>query len=256
MDALFDVRDKVALVTGGASGIGYMIAEGLLRAGAKVYLCGRIAERLAEAATALRQFGICIAVPADVATQAGCQTLASVIREQNDALNILVNNAGAVWNAPLETYPREAFRKVLQTNLAAPFELVQQCLPLLRAGNKKNGVARVVNISSLGAISPPNRETYAYSASKAGLNMLTRHLARTLAPEGITVNAIAPGVFRSRMTAPFFNENGTQDEWNIPLRRTGTMEDIAGAVIFLASRAGAYLTGTIIVLAGGMEFTA
>lgn len=256
MDALFDVRDKVALVTGGASGIGYMIAEGLLRAGAKVYLCGRKAERLAEAATALRQFGICIAVPADVATQAGCQTLASVIREQNDALNILVNNAGAVWNAPLETYPREAFRKVLQTNLAAPFELVQHCLPLLRAGNNKDGVARVVNISSLGAISPPNRETYAYSASKAGLNMLTRHLARTLAPEGITVNAIAPGVFPSRMTAPFFREDGTQDEWNIPLRRTGTMEDIAGTVIFLASRAGAYLTGTVIVLAGGMEFTA
>ncbi len=256
METLFDIRGKVALVTGGSSGIGRMIAEGLLRAGAKVYICGRKPEKLGEATIALRQFGTCISIPADISTEVGCRILASVITEQSGVLNILVNNAGAAWNAPLKSYPRGAFEKVLATNLVGPFELTQQCLPLLRAGVARDGVARVINISSLGGIVPPDRETYAYSASKAGLNMLTRHLARRLAPENITVNAIAPGVFRSRMTAPFFREDGTQDEWDIPLQRAGTMEDIAGAGIFLAARAGAYLTGAVIPLAGGMEFTA
>jgi NAD(P)-dependent dehydrogenase (short-subunit alcohol dehydrogenase family) len=249
---LFDIRGKTALVTGGSRGIGYMIAEGLLSAGARVFICARKNAELQLAGEKLRSFGECIALQADLATAIGCRSVADALSQHASSLNILVNNAGTTWAAPIDDFPRDAFEKVLSVNLTGPFELIRTLLPLLRAAATGSDPARIINLSSTAGLSPPASESFPYSASKAGVIMLGRHLARRLAPEMITVNTIAPGAFPSRMTAPFMQANGSQTHWTIPLGRMGEPQDIAGAVIFLASAAGAYLTGALLPVSGGM----
>ena len=251
---LFSVEGKVALVTGGSRGIGLMIARGYAAAGAKVYVASRKREACEEAAAELSKVGTALALPGDLATPAGCVALAEALAAQEPRLHILVNNAGANWGAPLEQYPDEAFDKVLGVNVKAAFRLTVALLPQLRAAARPGDPARVINIGSIDGISVPLLETYAYSTSKAALHQLSRHLARRLAPE-ITVNAVAPGPFESKMMAATLKSFGDQIRAANPLKRIGEPEDMAGVAIYLASRAGAYLTGAVIPVDGGMTGT-
>jgi NAD(P)-dependent dehydrogenase (short-subunit alcohol dehydrogenase family) len=254
MSDLFDISGKTALVTGGSRGIGLMIADGLLRAGARVIVSSRKVEDINAAGEQLSALGDCVAIPGDIATVAGAQELARATRERFPSLDILVNNAGAVWGAPLEEFPAAGWEKVLSTNVEGIFHLTVALLGELRAAASVENPARVINIGSIDGLRVPSVENYSYSASKAAVHMLTRHLAKRLAPEHITVNAIAPGPFESRMMAWALDDPGTRSlvEREVPLGRIGRGDDVAGLTTFLASRAGAYLTGTVIPLDGGI----
>jgi NAD(P)-dependent dehydrogenase (short-subunit alcohol dehydrogenase family) len=253
MKNLFSVRGKTALVTGGSRGVGLMIARGLVEAGVDVLISSRKAEPLEAAAAELSQLGSCVAIPADLSSQAGTEALAAAVRERFDTLDLLVNNAGATWGEPIESYPDKAWDRVLDTNVRGVFQLTVATLDLLRAAASAESPARVINIGSVDGIRPPTMESYAYSASKAAVHQLTRHLAKRLAAERITVNAIAPGPFESKMTAFMLGDPDARTvvERQIPLGRIGEPEDVVGLTLFLASRAGAYLTGTVIPLDGG-----
>lgn len=249
---LFDVRGRIALVTGGSLGIGAMIAEGLVRAGAHVWICSRKLEEIRATSDRLSQWGTCKAVAADLSQSAGIEAVSAELAGR--PLDILVNNAGASWAAPVETFPRSGFEKVLNLNVTAPFMLIQELLPNLRQAASADYPSRIVNIASIDGLRPPALDSFAYSASKAGIIMLTRHLARALASDSITVNAIAPGIFESRMTAFWFDETHPAHAPRpaIPLGdRPGTPEDIAGAVLYLASRAGRHVTGITLPVSGG-----
>ncbi|HEX2161514.1 MAG TPA: SDR family oxidoreductase [Thermoleophilaceae bacterium] len=250
---LFSVKGKTAVVTGGSRGIGLMIARGLLEAGAEVVISSRKADQLDAAAAELSEIGKCIAVPADLSSQEGAIALADAVRERFDRLDILVNNAGASWGEPIDTYPDKAWDRVLDTNVRGVFQLTVASLDLLRESASADDPARVINIGSVDGLRPPMMESYAYSASKAAVHQLTRHLAKRLAAEQITVNAIAPGPFPSKMMAFVLDDPDARAvvEQTIPLGRIGEPDDVAGLTIFLASRAGAYLTGTVIPLDGG-----
>lgn len=250
---LFDVRGKVALVTGGSRGIGLMIARGLVKAGVRVFVSSRKAQDCEAAALLLSEHGKCEAIPADVSTQEGAVALAAAVRERSDRLDILVNNAGATWGAPLEEFPQSGWDKISHTNVEGVFHLTVALLPELRAAAGPEDPARVINIGSVDGIRVPMLENYSYSASKAAVHMLTRHLAKRLASEQITVNAIAPGPFESKMTKFMLGSDEARAavESTIPLGRIGHDADVAGLTIFLSSRAGSYLTGTVIPLDGG-----
>jgi NAD(P)-dependent dehydrogenase (short-subunit alcohol dehydrogenase family) len=252
-DDLFSVAGKTAVVTGGSRGIGMMIARGLLRSGVRVYITARKADACDAAAAELSQDGDCISVPSDLSSRDGAEQLVEKVAARESRLDILVNNAGAAWGAPVDDFPEGGFDKVLDTNIKGVFYTTSLFLPLLRAAASAEDPARVVNIGSVDGISVPQIDNFAYSASKAGVHMLTRHLARRLVEEHINVNAIAPGLFRSRMTAFMFESPELEQAVmeRIPMRRAGTLEDIAGTVIYLCSRAGAYLTGAVIPVSGG-----
>lgn len=252
---MFSVSGKVAVVTGGSRGIGLMIAEGLVSAGAKVYISSRKAAVCDAAAEQLRAIGSCASIPADLSTKAGCDGLAAAIGEREAMVHILVNNAGATWGAPLLEYPDDAWDKVLATNVKAVFNLTTALMTQLCAAADADDPARVINIGSVDGIRVPAMEAYAYAASKAGVHMLTRQLAHRLARDHVTVNAIAPGPFRSKMMAFVLDAEGGEEmvASSVPLRRIGRAEDAAGAVIFLSSRAGSYLTGAVIPLDGGVS---
>lgn len=251
MKTLFDIKGKVALVTGGSRGIGEMIATGYVENGAKVYISSRKKEVCDAIAERLSARGACISLPYDLGTMAGVAGLAGVFAAREQKLDILVNNAGATWGAPLDEYPESGWDKVVDLNLKSVFFLTQKLLPALRAAATEEAPARIINIASINGIEPPVFESYAYSASKAGCIMLTRHLAKRLASEHILVNAIAPGPFPSQMMAATLAAHGDQIKAEIPLRRIGVAEDIAGVAIFLASRASAYTTGAVIPCDGG-----
>lgn len=256
MDAskLFSVEGKVALVTGGSRGIGLMIARGYVAGGAKVYVASRKKEACDAVAAELSKVGTCLSLPGDLATPDGCRALAAELAEREPRLHVLVNNAGANWGAPLEEYPDSAFEKVLALNVTAAFRLTVSLLRPLRAASAPGDPARVVNIGSIDGLGVPVLETYAYSASKAALHHLTRHLARRLAPE-ITVNAVAPGPFQSKMMAATLERFGGAIRDSNPLKRIGEPEDMAGVALYLASRAGAYVNATVIPVDGGISGT-
>jgi NAD(P)-dependent dehydrogenase (short-subunit alcohol dehydrogenase family) len=252
---LFSIAGKVALVTGGSRGIGFMIARGFVEAGAKVYISARKADACEAAAAELSQHGVCIAVPADLATEAEARRLAAAIAAREPAVHILVNNAGANWGAPLAEFPDEAWDKVLALNVKAIFHLTRALLPQLEKAASAADPARVINIGSIDGLSVPDLDTFAYSASKAAVHHLTRVLAKKLAPKKITVNAVAPGPFESKMMAQTLRNFGKLIVESCPLKRIGEPEDMAGVAIYLASRAGAYVTGAVIPVDGGISTT-
>jgi NAD(P)-dependent dehydrogenase (short-subunit alcohol dehydrogenase family) len=254
MRGLFDVSGKTALVTGGSRGIGLMIARGLLQAGADVLVSSRKSADVQATATELSKLGNCEAIVADVSTPDGAKALAAETKERRPSLDILVNNAGAAWGAPLEEFPASGWDKVLHTNVEGIFHLTVALLEPLRAAASEDEPARVINIGSIDGLRTPSVENYSYSASKAAVHMLTRHLAKRLASEHITVNAIAPGPFESKMMAFILDDPESREmvEQNVPLGRIGRAEDLAGLSLFLASRAGSYLTGAVIPLDGGI----
>jgi NAD(P)-dependent dehydrogenase (short-subunit alcohol dehydrogenase family) len=251
---LFDVSGKTALVTGGSRGIGLMIARGLVEAGARVIVSSRKADDVQAAARELSELGDCLAIPGDVSTPEGAEALATGTRSLFPRLDILVNNAGAVWGAPLEEFPAKGWDKVLHTNVEGVFHLTIALLAELRAAAQRESPARVINIGSIDGLRTPAVENYSYSASKAAVHMLTRHLARRLASEHITVNAIAPGPFESKMMAFVLDDPQTREllEQSVPLGRIGRPDDVAGLTLFLCSRAGSYVTGNVIPLDGGI----
>jgi NAD(P)-dependent dehydrogenase (short-subunit alcohol dehydrogenase family) len=250
-DHLFSIAGKTAVVTGGSRGIGLMIARGFVEAGAKVYVSSRKADVCEQVAAELSEVGECVALPADLSTEAECRRLADAVAEREDRLDVLVNNAGATWGAPLEQFDEAAWERVLALNVKGVFHLTKFLTPLLEKAGSADEPARVINIGSIDGIHVPALETYSYSASKAAVHQLTRHLARRLAP-AVTVNAIAPGPFESKMMAATLDAFGDQIAASAPLKRIGRPDDMAGAAIFLASRAGAYLTGAVIPVDGGI----
>jgi len=253
---LFGVAGKTAVVTGGSRGIGYMIADGLVRAGARVYISSRKEDDLRAAAAELSKHGHCVALPADLSGDAGANELADGVAEHEDHVDILVNNAGAAWGEPMDSFPEAAFDKVLGVNVAGVFLVTRAFLPMLRKAASHEDPARVINVGSVNGIAPPGPGTnnWSYSASKAGVHMLTRHLAGDLADEHITVNAIAPGPFRSKMMAFVYDTPEVAEvvRQSVPLKRHGEPSDMAGTVIYLSSKAGSYLTGAIIPVGGGL----
>ncbi len=249
---LFSIENKTSLVTGGSRGIGKMIAAGFVEAGSKVYIAARKHAASEETAAELSKLGTCVALQADLSTEAGCRALAEEVTAREGRLDILVNNAGATWGAPLEEFDEAAWERVLALNVKGVFHLTKFLLPRLRAAGTREDPARVVNIGSIDGLRAPRMDTFSYSASKAAVHMLTRHLAGKLAPE-ITVNAIAPGPFESKMMAETLRNFGDQIAASAPMKRIGRPDDMAGAAIFLASRAGAYLTGAIIPVDGGIS---
>ena len=251
---LFSIAGKTALVTGGSRGIGKMIAEGFVDAGAVVYISSRKAEVCEQVAAELSEKGTCVPVPADLSQEDECRRLADEMATRVDRLDILVNNAGATWGAPLDDYDEKAFERVLGLNVNGVFHVTKFLVPLLEKAGTQEEPARVINIGSIDGIGVPMMETYAYSASKAAVHQLTRHLAKRLAPS-ITVNAIAPGPFESKMMAATLEAFGDQIKASAPLRRIGRPDDMAGAAIFLSSRAGAYVTGAVIPVDGGIATT-
>jgi NAD(P)-dependent dehydrogenase (short-subunit alcohol dehydrogenase family) len=254
MSELFSIAGKTAVVTGGSRGIGFMIAGEFLKAGAgRVYICARRAEACDAAAKELSQYGECVSVPCDVGDPEGVEKLATAVEEREERLQILVNNAGTAWGAPLETHPIEQFDRVLQVNVRSVFHVTQRLLRLLRAAASDQDPARVINIGSIDGLAIPMTPNYGYSASKAAVHMLTRHLAYALVGDNVTVNAIAPGLFPSRMTRWAFESPELQGVLDaIPMHRAGTAEDVGGTAIYLCSRAGAYLTGVVIPVSGGL----
>jgi NAD(P)-dependent dehydrogenase (short-subunit alcohol dehydrogenase family) len=251
---LFDIAGKQAVVTGGGSGIGTMIARGFVEAGAKVVIASRKEASLKEVTDELSQLGECSYVVADLSTEDGCRAFGAEVAERWSTLDILVNNAGANWGAPLAEQDHASWARVLNVNVEGVFHTTKFLLPLLQAAGTAEDPARIINIGSVDGIQVPGFETYAYSSSKAAVHQLTRHLAKHLAPT-ITVNAIAPGPFQSRMMKATLEAAGDQMAKMMPLKRIGRPDDMAGPAIFLSSRAGSFLTGAIIPVDGGIATT-
>lgn len=253
-EELFSVSGKTALVTGGAKGVGAFIAESLVRAGCQVFVTGRSQEAGASFVQRMAAHGSCTYLQHDLSAPAGVQALLAEIGRRVGAVDILVNNAGAFSAADIAAVSAEDWDSLMALNLRTPFLLVQGLLPLLGARATLEDPARVINIGSIGGLMPQSNGAYAYGCSKAAIHQLTRMLASDLRASNINVNAIAPGFFPSDMTAGFFEAVPDLEQamiGKIPAHRLGTAEDVGGMVIFLCSRAGAYLTGTITQVDGG-----
>ncbi len=249
MKSLFSVSGKTVLITGGSRGIGAMLAEGFVRSGATVFISARKAGELEDCRARLAKLGDCRSLIADLSTTAGVQALVDAVTQHTDTLDVLINNAGASWGAPLDQFPESGWDKVMNLNLKSLFFLSQQLLPLLRRAARPEAYASIINISSVYALMHSPLNTYSYSASKAAVIALTRQLAADLQADHIKVNAIAPGYFPSAMTAPL-DEQAMVAE--IPAGRMGRLEDIAGTAIYLASTASDYMTGRTLALDGGI----
>lgn len=258
LEELFSVKGKVALVTGGATGIGRMIATGLVQGGARVLIASRKGEDCAHVATELNALdapGSAEGFAGDVGTEAGVAALAEAVRARCDRLHILLNNAGVSWGASYEEFPHAAWAKVISVNVAGLFSLTRDLTPLMAKAASDADPARVINLGSVMGTQPMADGAYSYSAAKAAVHHLTRILAEELAGRRITVNAFAPGPFQSRMTA-FATARDDQVERvssGVPLGRIGAPDDVAGAALYLCSRAGSYVTGAILPIDGGMS---
>lgn len=250
MKNLFAVAGKVAVVTGGSRGIGAMIARGFVENGVKTYITARKEAELRDTERELSALGECIAIPSDLSTVAGVGEFAAAVAAAEGKVHILVNNAGATWGADIDEFPESGWDKTMDLNVKSMFFLTQKLLPALRAAGSREDPARVINIGSINGITHPHMKNYAYSASKAAVHHLTRHLGADLAPQGINVNGIAPGFFPSKMTAHLL-EHEAAVAATFPCGRLGNAEDAAGTAIYLSSRASAWLTGQVIVLDGG-----
>ena len=250
MNDLFSLQGRTALVTGGSRGIGRMIAAGFLAHGARVYISSRKAAACEDAVRELSALGPCFSLPADVSTVAGATALAAAFMAKEPALDILVNNAGAAWGESFDTFPEKGWDKVMDLNLKSPFFLTQALHAALRQGGRQRP-AKVINIASIDGVSVNPMETYSYAASKAGLIHLTRRMALRLVQDNIVVSAIAPGAFASEMNRDA-RDHGDEVAKRVPAGRVGTPEDMAGAAIYLASRAGDYVVGETIVVDGGV----
>jgi NAD(P)-dependent dehydrogenase (short-subunit alcohol dehydrogenase family) len=248
---LFSVAGKVAVITGATSGIGYMMAEGLVAAGARVYIVARNSSDCTRTTEELKSLGDCRAIPGDLATIGGIRDVALAFGKTEQHLHILVNNAGFFKTQPIDQYSEDLWDYTLALNTKAAFFLTQQLLPYLRRGASPDDPARIVNIGSGHGIRVSPFESYAYQTSKAGLHHLTLVLARRLAREHINVNAIAPGVFPSRLTADFDSATVSAITSNIPRGRYGNGQDMAGTLIYLCSLAGAYVTAAVVPVDGG-----
>jgi NAD(P)-dependent dehydrogenase (short-subunit alcohol dehydrogenase family) len=253
---LFDVSGKVVLVTGGSRGIGFGIAEGFVRAGARVYLCSRKAEDVERAATRLSELGDCVGLQANLGSVEGCRQLASEVATLEQRIDVLVNNAGNIWVEKLADYPESGWDKVFDLNVKGVFFLVQALMPMIETGASADDPARIINIGSIDAFHVPDHETYAYSASKAAVHHLTKHLAAQLAAVPVTVNCIAPGRYRSQMLENAIELEGADEMLSpIPLKRFADGDDLAGTAIYLASRAGSFVTGAVLPVDGGHATT-
>ena len=252
MQKLFDVSGKVALVTGGSRGIGAMIAEGFAANGVRTYITARHAEACDATAARLSSLGECISIPADLSTPEGVDFLARAIADREPRLDILVNNAGATWGEAVEDFPEHGWDKVMNLNVKSPFFLTQALLPLLEAAASAEDPARIIMIGSVDGLHVNRLPTYSYGPSKAAVHHLARTLASHLASRHITVNAIAPGLFPTKMTAVTIDRIGESIRESTPLRRYGRAEDMAGIAIYLASKAGSFVTGAVIPVDGGL----
>lgn len=229
-----------------------MIARGFVEAGARVYICSRSSTDCDAAAAELSKVGECVSAPADLSTLAGIDALVAAIGEREEMVHVLVNNAGVATGAPIDDFPEELWDRVFDINTKAVFYLISRMLPLMRRGASAETPGSVVNIGSVDGLSTPPVANFAYSASKAAVHMMTRHVAYALVGDHINVNAIAPGLFHTAMTRRTFEGSdpfGRID--SVPMGRTGTPEDIAGTTIYLASRASAFMTGAVLPLGGG-----
>jgi NAD(P)-dependent dehydrogenase (short-subunit alcohol dehydrogenase family) len=247
---LFSLKGRTALITGGSRGIGRMIAEGFIAQGARVYISARKAAACDQTAAELARDGHCVSLPGDVSTVEGAKALATAYAQHEGSLDILVNNAGAAWGAPFDDFPESGWDKVVDLNLKAPFFLTQALAPMLRKAAVGH-LAKVINIASIDGLSPNPMETYSYHASKSGLIHLTRRMALRLIQDNIAVSAIAPGAFASEMNRDA-RDHGEEVAARIPARRIGEALDMAGAAIFLASRAGDYVVGSTLTVDGGV----
>jgi NAD(P)-dependent dehydrogenase (short-subunit alcohol dehydrogenase family) len=251
---LFSLAGRKALVTGGAQGLGRMIAEGLLNAGATVAITSRKAEICEAAAQEMSALGTCIALPADLSTPEAAVDLVARYREALGGCHILVNNAGKTWGGDIDTFPDKAWPGVMAVNVQTPFTMIRELLPELGGSGTPLDPARIVNIGSVAGMKTERLSAYSYAASKAAVHMMSRDLAGDLASRNITVNAVIPGFFPTKMTAHMRDEDVVDPTLlaHIPMKRLGTPEDIAGIVVFLCSRAGAYVTGAQIPVDGGV----
>lgn len=252
MKNLFDVAGKVALVSGGSRGIGEMIAEGYVANGVKTYISARKAEACDATAQRLSKMGKCISVPADLSTMEGIEHLVGQIKGREEKLDILVNNAGATWGAPIEDFPESGWDKIMNINVKSPFFLTQALLPLLENSASPEDPARVIMVGSIDGLNVNQLPTFSYGPSKAAVHHLTRVLAGHLASRSITANAIAPGPFPSKMMAATLDRLGDQIRSGVPLKRIGEPADMAGAAIYLASKASSYVTGVVLTVDGGI----
>lgn len=254
MKDLFSLEGRVALVTGGSRGIGRMIAQGFVEQGAKVYISSRKADQCDATAAELSQGGgQCISLPQDVSTVEGCKTLADKLAAKEKSLDILVNNAGAAWGAPFEEFPEHGWDKVMNLNVKSLFFLTQALHGLLKAAASPARPAKVINIASIDGIRINPWETYSYQASKAAVIHLTRRMAARLIQDDIAVSGIAPGAFASEMNRAA-RDAGEEVARRVPARRIGRPEDMAGAAVFLASKAGDYVIGDTLAVDGGVAY--
>ena len=251
MNKLFDIAGKVALVTGGSRGIGEMIAEGFVKNGAKTFITSRKADQCDETAKRLSKFGECISIPADLTDSNEIKKVKSKVESETNTLNILVNNAGAVWAADFDNFPENGWDKVMDTNVKAMFFLTQQFIKLLEENRTNEDPSRIINIGSIDGLGIPRAETYSYPASKAAVHHLTKVMANRLAERNINVNAIAPGPFESQMMKSTLKSFSEEIINSVPRKRIGKPDDMAGASIFLSSKASAYITGIVMPVDGG-----
>tara|TARA_B100000963_G_scaffold53164_1_gene41301 strand:- start:414 stop:1247 length:834 start_codon:yes stop_codon:yes gene_type:complete len=258
LQSLFSLEGKTALVTGGGTGLGRIMAETMAQAGAKVLICSRKLANVKQAAEEINEIvgeNLALSVEGDISNEDGVEKIYKDVINEVNKLDILINNSGATWGEKLGNFPYSAWAKVLDVNVTGLFHLTQLFLNLLEESADKNDPSRIINLGSVMGSAPHGDGPYSYSASKAAVHHLTKILAKELGPRNITVNAFAPGPFESKMTKFAFSTDKKQKAMaeSIPLKRTGKPLDISAATLYLCGRGGGYVTGAVLPLDGGIH---